>query len=182
MPVCGAWMKRPRADVEADVADAVEEDEVAGPQAAAGDAPPQSELRVGAVRKCDAEVRVDEAHEARAVEAGARRGAAVDVPDAEEPAREANDTGASVRHNRCPADVSDLVQLRGHCATGADGEARKNDEREQRKANAIGQRRLPSAEAARKEAAALSLASPMSAASRRDSHPLKRWPGIPRAG
>ena len=32
VPECGAWMKRPFADVQADVAEAVEEDEVAGHQ------------------------------------------------------------------------------------------------------------------------------------------------------
>src|SRR5258707_1235849 len=72
------------ADIEADVADAVEEDEVAGLQRAARHAPAEVELRVGAVGQLDAEVFVDEAHEARAIEAGARRAAAVAVGNAEQ--------------------------------------------------------------------------------------------------
>src|SRR5262249_55269844 len=65
------------ADVHADVPDAVEEDQVARLQRAPRDAAAAAELRVRAVRQLDPEVLVDEADEAGAVEAGARRGAAV---------------------------------------------------------------------------------------------------------
>src|ERR1700749_2633797 len=71
------------ADVHADVAEAVEEDEVAGPQALARDPLAEVEVRVRAVREGDPEVRVDEPDEAGAVEAR-RRAAAPDVRDAEE--------------------------------------------------------------------------------------------------
>ena len=60
-----------RADVEADVADAVEEDEVAGPERAARDLPAEAVVRVRAVWQVDAEVAEDVADEAGAVEAAA---------------------------------------------------------------------------------------------------------------
>src|SRR5579862_7293294 len=72
------------ADVHPDVPEPVEEDEVSRPQRSAGDAPAEIEVGIRAVRQVDAEVRVDEAHEARAIEARARRGAAVDVRNAEQ--------------------------------------------------------------------------------------------------
>src|ERR1041385_7321566 len=56
-------------DVDADVAEPVEEDEVAGPQRAAGDTPALAELRARVVRQVDPEVGVDEACEPGAVEA-----------------------------------------------------------------------------------------------------------------
>src|SRR5581483_5049769 len=58
------------ADVDADVSATVEEDEVAGPQPRARHAAADGEVGVGAVRQVDTEVRVDEAHEAGAIEAG----------------------------------------------------------------------------------------------------------------
>src|SRR4051794_7361805 len=50
-------------DVEADVAEAVEEDEVARLEASPADAPPERELRDRVVRQGDAEMRIDEARE-----------------------------------------------------------------------------------------------------------------------
>ena len=75
------------ADVHPDVADAVEEDEIAWAKVAACDAAAEVEVGVAAVGQCDAEVGVDEADEARAVEACRRRGAAPDVGDADHPPR-----------------------------------------------------------------------------------------------
>ena len=57
------------ADVDADVAEAVEEDEVAGPKRRAADAAAAVELGVARVGEREAEVRVDVADEAGAVEA-----------------------------------------------------------------------------------------------------------------
>src|SRR5262249_57279991 len=73
------------ADVEPDVADAVEEQEITGLQRPAGDPAPAVELRVRVVRERDAEVRVDVARKARAVEP-ARADTAPHVRDAEKPA------------------------------------------------------------------------------------------------
>src|SRR3954467_13934364 len=67
------------ADVEADMADAVEEHEVAGAERSARDVAAVRELRVRRARERDAEVRVDVADEAGAVEAAAGRAASVDV-------------------------------------------------------------------------------------------------------
>ena len=61
------------ADVHADVADAVEEDEVAGAKRRAGDPDAQVVVAVAAVRKVAAEAGVDEADETGAVEPGCRR-------------------------------------------------------------------------------------------------------------
>src|SRR5712692_803446 len=77
-------------DVHADVAETVEEDEVAGPQRAARDAPAEIEVGVGAVRQRDAEAVIDEPDESRAVEARARRATAPAVRDADEVARKAH--------------------------------------------------------------------------------------------
>lgn len=60
------------ADVQPDVADAVEEHQVAGPERAARDLPAEAVVRVGAVRQVDAEVAEDVADESRAVESAAR--------------------------------------------------------------------------------------------------------------
>ena len=72
------------ADVDADVAEPVEEEQVARSQRPARDPAAEAELRDRVVRQRDPEVREDEAGEARAVEAAARRGAAVAVTDAEQ--------------------------------------------------------------------------------------------------
>jgi len=72
------------ADVQADVPDAVEEDEIAGLERCPGDSAPQVELRERVVRERDAEMCVDVAGEARAVEAAAWAHATVDIRDPEE--------------------------------------------------------------------------------------------------
>src|SRR5262245_46718390 len=66
-----------RPDVEAHMAESVEEDEVARPERGPRDAPPHTEVGVGAVRQIEAEVAEDVADEPGAVEAAARRVAAV---------------------------------------------------------------------------------------------------------
>ncbi len=70
------------ADVETDVPEAVEEDEVAGLQAARIDGPAVAVLRRGIVWQRDAELAVDVGDEPGAVEP-ARRAAAVAIRDAE---------------------------------------------------------------------------------------------------
>src|SRR4051794_12390187 len=60
------------------MAEAVEEDEIAGPQAAAADRAAVAVLGSGIVRQTDAELRVDVGDETRAVEP-ARRAAAVAI-------------------------------------------------------------------------------------------------------
>jgi len=57
------------ADVHPDVPNAVEEDEIAGTQGTAGDAVPEVEVRVGAMRQVEPEVGVHVADKPRAVEA-----------------------------------------------------------------------------------------------------------------
>src|SRR5881227_1733923 len=57
------------ADVDPDVTQPVEEDEIPGPERAARHPPAAAELTARIVRKHDAEMRVDEAREAGAVEA-----------------------------------------------------------------------------------------------------------------
>src|SRR3954451_18469296 len=114
-----------RADVDPDVADAVEEDEVARPQRLPRNALAEVELRVRAVRQVEAEPVVDEADEAGAIEAGAGRRAAVAVAGTEQVARHrdgarADDVGARL-HGR----------LR-RCMAGAGDENGTENEREQR--------------------------------------------------
>src|SRR5579859_4292063 len=70
------------ADVDADMPEPVEEDEVPRPQRPTADAAATIELRVARVGESEAEVRVDVADEAGAIEACARRAPAVDVADA----------------------------------------------------------------------------------------------------
>src|ERR1051326_3523031 len=91
-------------DIEADVAEAVEEDKVAESKRAARDFSPALELRPRIVRQRDPEVGVDEACEARAVEAGARRRAAVHVANADEPRRVTHDAHAQRRRLRSAPD------------------------------------------------------------------------------
>ena len=57
------------AGVEADVLDAVHEDEIAGPQAPTGDTAAEAELRSGVMRQPDAEFAVDVLDEPGAVKA-----------------------------------------------------------------------------------------------------------------
>src|SRR5579862_9092784 len=85
------------ADVDPDVADSVEEDEVAGAERRARDATAAVEVAVGRVRERDAEVPVDEPDEAGAVEARARGAAAVDIADAPEALRVGDDSHAEHR-------------------------------------------------------------------------------------
>src|SRR6185312_14919792 len=86
------------ADVDADVARAVEEDEVAGPERPARDAAAVREIGPARVRQPDAEMPVDEADEPRAVEPGARARAAIAVRDPDEVARVRDD---AVTERRC---------------------------------------------------------------------------------
>src|SRR5712691_12566589 len=69
------------ADVDADVADSVEEEKVPGLEGPQADAPADAELRVRGVGKADADACVDPAREARAVEAAAGRRATPAVAD-----------------------------------------------------------------------------------------------------
>src|SRR4051812_9671528 len=129
------------ADVHADVAEPVEEEEVAGAQPPAGDAPAHSELRTRVVRQRDPEVAVDEAGEARAVDPAARRGAAVGIGNPDEVAGETDDLRLLVGDGGGVADLSVRPCGRAQGAAGAGGDAGKDDEYEQRKANAVGQRK-----------------------------------------
>src|SRR5665213_3158356 len=72
------------ADVDADVAGPVEEDEVAGLHLPAADAASADEVGEARVVETHAEVPVDVPDEAGAVEAGAGRGSAVLVADAQQ--------------------------------------------------------------------------------------------------
>ena len=90
VPVCGAWMKRPSPMYMPTWPTPSKKTRSPG-RSRARDAAAEIELRVRVVRQRDPEVRVDEAHEAGAVEAAARRRAAVRVADAEEMARVADD-------------------------------------------------------------------------------------------
>ena len=127
----------PAADVDADVAEPVEEDEVARSQRPARDPAAEVELRDRVVRQRDPEVREDEAGEARAVEAAARRGAAVAVTDAEQMAGVGDD--ASLARGRVLGACGGA-----ECSAGAGGDEGDEHEYEQRKANAIRHKRLPS--------------------------------------
>jgi CRP/FNR family transcriptional regulator len=82
------------ARVDADVAGVVEEDEVAGPERAACDAAAVCQIGPARMRQGDPEVSVDEADEARAVEACVRARASPAVGDAEEVAGVRDDAGA----------------------------------------------------------------------------------------
>src|SRR5581483_10382327 len=72
------------ADVDADMAAPVEEDEVAGSHVPAADVLAEPAVREARMRERDPEVGVHEADEAGAVESRARGGAAPRVPDADE--------------------------------------------------------------------------------------------------
>ena len=93
------------ADVHPHVADAVEEDEVAGAQRAARDADAEVEVGVARMRQVEPEVRVDEADEAGAVEPGAGRVSAPAVGDAEQPPGEVDGADAERLDRRDPAQM-----------------------------------------------------------------------------
>src|SRR5260221_5500911 len=101
------------ADVDADVAEPVEEDEVAGLEAAAGDADATVEVGVARVGEADPEMLVDVAHEAGAVEAVARRAAAVDVAHPEEVLRVLRDLVAEGNVEAAVEDTPRAGQGRG---------------------------------------------------------------------
>src|SRR5262249_21345969 len=133
------------------MAEAVEEQEVAGLQPRAQHAAAPRELPARVVRQRDAEVAVDEARESRAVEPGARRRASPRVPDAEEATREVDDPRLLAGDDGGVRDDGLVVTVDGaEGAAGACGDAGDHGEDEQREANAIGQEEgLPSAGAAR---------------------------------
>src|SRR5437763_17190373 len=79
------------ADVDADVPATVEEDEIACAERLPTDAAAPAELRVAGVGERDAEMSVDVANEAGAVEARPRRAAPVDVAHAAEALRVIHD-------------------------------------------------------------------------------------------
>ena len=127
------------AEVEPDVPEAVEEDEVAGPQR--GRAARCGRARTGAAARCgsdDPEVRVDEAREPGAVEAGAGRDAPVDVAHAQVAAGEAHEArsagGAGDENARVGAE-----RRAGANEPAGDGD----HDREQRKLNAASHRESP---------------------------------------
>ena len=111
----------PAAEVDADVALAVEEDEVARRELAAQDVAAGVPLAVGDARQADAEPAVDEVDEARAVEAG-RRAAAPPVGHAQVVARQQRRAGADARRRRRGVVVRRrrtwLPLLCGYCVTG----------------------------------------------------------------
>src|ERR687897_3697711 len=84
----------PAACVDADVAETGEEDEIAGPQRAAGDSAPVPVLGGGVVGKPDPHLAVHVLNEPGAVEAGPRRGAAPAIGDAREAVGDLNRTPA----------------------------------------------------------------------------------------
>src|SRR4029077_16746207 len=92
----GRVNERATADVDADVPEAVEEDEVSRLELAHRDRAAVAVLRVRAVRERDADLRVDVHHEAGAVEPG-RRGAAPDVRRAEVLHRDSHDAAMGGR-------------------------------------------------------------------------------------
>ena len=109
------------ADVEANVTDAVEEDEVAGAQGPSADRAPAVELPERVVRQRDAEVREHVSREATAIEAARRAHAAPGVGHAHEPARVAGDARTLVDDARdCSRDarlVSDAVRCETNAAS-----------------------------------------------------------------
>jgi hypothetical protein len=168
-----------RADVDADVADAVEEDEVAGAERAAGDPAAEPELRVRAVRQVDAEPVVDEADEAGAVEAGARRGAAVAVGDAEPVAGDLD--GPRADDGRASLGVGGGRGRAG--VTGAGDEDGAENERKQREARVPGESQGDSLRRAQraKVGPPLSWGDPIGAASAPRVSTPAGWLGIPRS-
>jgi hypothetical protein len=134
------------ADVETDVAERVEEDEIGGTQPRPRDAYAQPELRARVVRQGDPEMRVDEAGEPGAVEAGARRGPAEPVGNADQAPCVADDAGLLARNPGRAADVRrrDAAAHLGRtvdCAEragGPRGDAGKDDEHDQHVADAVG--------------------------------------------
>src|SRR5258706_6100536 len=84
----------PVADVDADVPETVEEDEVARPERGPADAAATVELRIARVSEGEAEMCIDVADEAGAVEAGPRRAPAVLVADTAELPRVVHDPRA----------------------------------------------------------------------------------------
>src|SRR5437868_4135477 len=90
----------PVADVEADVAESVEEEQVARLQAAERYAAAHVELRVRGVGEVDADVGVHPAREAGAVEARVGRGAAPVIGDAALAERDLHDARGTGRSGR----------------------------------------------------------------------------------
>src|SRR5207253_1447294 len=132
------------ADVEADVAETVEEEKVAGTEPGARDAVAHLELPARIVRQHDPEVGVDEPGEARAVEAAPGGRAAIGVWDAEEVAGEPNHCRLLVGNDGGARDDGQVMAVDGaKCSADARGDTAGDDEDEQRKANAIGHREAP---------------------------------------